>query len=400
MFNLVFLQITCPYPDNAAFYRDPERRLRQAFSCRRNMRAWEQCSDSSCRAVQKAFTHTQNCRMHVLGGCRKCIEYKNTLLFHASSCQLPFGKCVIEKCDEVRKHLSVEKNTLPDDKYWTFKLDQLFFKPSPPITPTLLGSPTTRKIQRSLSHTQHCRKRVRGGCEVCTDYKETMVVHASGCDLPVGMCGIRKCDDIKKYLETNSFPDNSKWTRGLDEFFFGPSPISTPSFLGNLEEGLQIPKKDFLNSDGSTATFTESSSCVMLGVWNQYHVDRPPDGISDLSVRRDRSSDIAVGAFQPSDLPNARDSHEDRTGSLPISQERLSDASEPVGEIQISDQTVTFGPIDADEVAIHQHEDDERSAAPLSAVHMPDVSQGTKDTTPRQEILWPINKVMRCCVTY
>ena len=402
MFNLVFLQITCRYPDNAAFYREAERRLRQAFSCRHNMRAWEQCSDSSCRAVQQAFTHTQNCRMRVLGGCRQCIEYKNTLLFHASSCQLPFGKCVIEKCDDVRKYLSVEKKTLPDDKYWTIKHDHLFFRPSLPKTPTLLGSPTTREIQQSLSHTQNCRKRVQGGCEVCTDYKETMVAHASRCDLPMGMCGIRKCDDIKKYLETNSFPDNRKWTHGLDEFFFGPSPISTPSFLRDPEERLQVPKKDFLNSDGSTATFSESSSCVMLGAWNQYHVDRPPDGISDLSSRRDQPSEMAVtcSAFQQSDLPNARESHEDQIRSLPVCQERLSDVPEPVGEIQISDQTVTFGPVNADEVAIHQHEDDEQSAAPLSAVHVPDASQGTKDTAPRQEILWPINRVMKCCVTY
>lgn len=302
MFNLVFLQRTCHYPDNAAFYRDPERRLRQAFSCRHNMRAWEQCSDSSCRAVQQAFTHTQNCCMRVLGGCRECIEYRNILLFHASTCQLPFGKCVIEKCDDVRKYLSMEKKPLPDDKYWTIKHDHLFFRPSLPKTPTLLGSPTTREI----------------------------------------------------------------------------------------------------HDDGTTAAFTESSSCVMLGAWNQYHVDRPPDGISGLSFRIDQLSDVAVtcSAFQQSDLPNARESHEDQIHSLPISQERLSDVPEPVGEIQISDQTVTFGPVNADEVAIHQHEDDEQSAAPLSAVHMPDASQGTKDTAPRQEILRSINRVMKCCVTY
>ena len=310
MFNLVFLQITCPYPDNAAFYRDPERRLRQAFSCRHNMRAWEQCSDSSCRSVQQAFTHTQNCRMRVLGGCKECIEYKNTLLFHASICQLPFGKCVIEKCDEVRKYLSVEKKTLPADKYWTIKHDHLFFRPSLPKTPILLESPTT---QGSLSYTQN-----------------------------------------------------------------------------------------FLNSDGSSATFSESSSCVLLGAWNQYHVDRPPDGISDLSSSRDQQSAVAVtcSASQQLDPPNARESHEDQMRSLPVSQERLSDVPEPVEEIQISDQKVTFRPVNADEVTIQQHEDDEQSAAPLSAVHVPDTSQGTKDTAPRQEILWPINKVMKCCVTY
>ena len=348
------------------------------------MRAREQCSDSSCRAVQQAFSHTQNCPKHVLGGCRQCTEYKNTLLFHVLSCRLPFGKCVVEKCDDIRKYLSVEKNTLPPDRKWTYHHDQLFFTPSLPKTPTLLGSPISRKIQRSLSHTQNCRKRVQGGCEVCSDYLESMVDHASRCDRPVGMCGIRKCDDIKKFSKTSSFPDRDKWTRALDEFFFGPSPIATPTLLGHPEEHSQIPKKDFLNSDGSMVTFTESSSRAMLGLWNQYHVDRPPDSISDLSVRRDEPADITVVAFQQSDQPSASDSHEDQTCSVPVSQDKLSDVAEPVG----SDQTVTFGPTV------------EQSAAPLSAVHVPDASRGTRDTTPRQEVLWPINSVMKCYVMY
>lgn len=76
--------------------------------------------------------------MHVLGGCETCILYKNTLLFHTSRCHLPLGQCVIPKCDYIREY--AKTSNIPDNKKWKYEHDQLFFRASPPTTPTTLES--------------------------------------------------------------------------------------------------------------------------------------------------------------------------------------------------------------------------------------------------------------------
>ena len=73
--------------------------------------------------------------MRVLGGCRQCISFKDALQSHASTCKEPVGKCVVNKCDDIREFM--KNNTLPDNKNWKYKHDQLFFEPSPPRTPTV-----------------------------------------------------------------------------------------------------------------------------------------------------------------------------------------------------------------------------------------------------------------------
>lgn len=363
------------------FYKEEERRLYNAFSCRHNMRAWKQCSDKSCLEVQQLLMHTQNCHMHVLGGCRVCIQHRNTLVFHATRCQWVTGKCVFEKCEDIRKYL--EKNGLPDDKSWTYSHDQLFFKPSSPKTPTLLGSPVSRQIQRSLSHTHNCRKRVLGGCEVCIDYKDTMLAHAYSCERPLGTCGIRRCDDIRKYMKTNSLPDNGKWTREFDQFFFGNSPLATPNLL---------------NINGSTMPVAESSLFRTQGIWNQYHVDRPPDHI-DLSANGDQPGACALptSSSQPSDLhvPVASERLVEDTFSLPVSQERSSDHQEVVTEVQQPDATVSRGPTADVEVIVHHNEQINQTTTPISAGHIANAGHAVRSSTPRQEVLWPLNKVKK-----
>ena len=114
---------------------EAEVHLQKAFACRhRNMGTWEECSDLSCQTIQRLLIHSQNCHMCVLGGCGHCIRFKNMLLSHASSCKLPRGACVIEKCDDIRRYK--ERTNIPDNRHWSRKLDQLFF--SPPRSPTVL----------------------------------------------------------------------------------------------------------------------------------------------------------------------------------------------------------------------------------------------------------------------
>ena len=43
------------------------------------------------------------------------------------------GACVVQNCDNIREYM--KENRIPDRK-WPYKLDNLFFNPSPPATPT------------------------------------------------------------------------------------------------------------------------------------------------------------------------------------------------------------------------------------------------------------------------
>ena len=72
--------------------------------------------------------------MRVLGGCEDCISYKDMLFNHVSTCILPLGRCVVARCDYIREYMRT--NCLPDNRKWTWALDQLFFRPTPPSTPT------------------------------------------------------------------------------------------------------------------------------------------------------------------------------------------------------------------------------------------------------------------------
>lgn len=108
---------------------------------------------------------------------------------------------------------------------------------------------------------------------------------------------VARCDYIREYMRTttNRLPGNRKWTWTLDQLFFRPTPPSTPTnedseeFLGGYKEVLarleaansqedtvHDPVKDILIADRSL-----TSNCEPLrsaNGWNQYHVDRPPDG--------------------------------------------------------------------------------------------------------------------------
>lgn len=111
--------------------------MQQAFICCRNLnceREWHKCEESSCQEIQGFLDHTQNCRLRVLGGCETCIQYKNILLYHASRCHLPLGQCVVPKCDYIREY--AKKSSIPANRKWQYEHDQLFFRCSPPTTPT------------------------------------------------------------------------------------------------------------------------------------------------------------------------------------------------------------------------------------------------------------------------
>ncbi|RMX45000.1 hypothetical protein pdam_00021506, partial [Pocillopora damicornis] len=111
--------------------------LQKAFTCRRNLnseREWQKCTDAFCQLIQYLLDHSQNCRMRVLGGCEDCISYKDMLFNHVSTCILPLGRCVVARCDYIREYMCT--NCLPENRKWTWALDQLFFRPTPPSTPT------------------------------------------------------------------------------------------------------------------------------------------------------------------------------------------------------------------------------------------------------------------------
>ncbi|KAJ7391793.1 hypothetical protein OS493_016081 [Desmophyllum pertusum] len=123
--------LNCHDPEGGDQY-EAERCLRRAFICRRNSsREWEKCGEVCCQEIKGFLDHSQNCPMRVLGGCDTCIQYKSTLLYHASRCRLPLGKCVVLKCDDIREY--AKKSSIPENKNWEWKLDRLFF--NPPTTP-------------------------------------------------------------------------------------------------------------------------------------------------------------------------------------------------------------------------------------------------------------------------
>lgn len=125
--------------------------IEKAFTCRRNMRAWEECSDEHCQVLQQFLRHTQNCHMRVLGGCEQCIRFKDALQSHASTCEELPGKCVVNKCDDIREYM--KNNALPDNRNWKYNHDKLFFEPSPPRTPavTLPGNLCSLPFEASES---------------------------------------------------------------------------------------------------------------------------------------------------------------------------------------------------------------------------------------------------------
>ena len=109
--------------------------VEKAFTCRHNMRAWEECNDEHCQALQQFLRHTQNCHMHVLGGCEQCIRFKDALQSHASTCKELPGRCVVNKCDDIREYM--KNNALSDNRNWKYNHDKLFFEPSTPRTPAV-----------------------------------------------------------------------------------------------------------------------------------------------------------------------------------------------------------------------------------------------------------------------
>ncbi|PFX16214.1 hypothetical protein AWC38_SpisGene19536 [Stylophora pistillata] len=117
--------------------------LQRPFTCRRNLnsdKGWQKCTDSFCQLIQYLLYHSQNCRMHVLGGCEDCIRYKDILINHVSKCTLPLGQCVVARCDYIREYMCMIKSPLPGNRKWTWALDRLFFRSTPPTTPTIEDS--------------------------------------------------------------------------------------------------------------------------------------------------------------------------------------------------------------------------------------------------------------------
>ncbi|XP_078376186.1 uncharacterized protein LOC144659591 isoform X2 [Oculina patagonica] len=131
-------QFNCRNPDAGEIeHSEAEQRLHQAFKCRRNLNSeneWLKCDKASCQEIQGFLDHSQNCHMRVLGGCDTCIHFKNILLYHASRCRLPLGQCVVPKCDYIREY--AKTSSIPDNRKWNYKHDQLFFRRTPPATPT------------------------------------------------------------------------------------------------------------------------------------------------------------------------------------------------------------------------------------------------------------------------
>lgn len=198
----------------------------------------------------------------------------------------------------------------------------------------------------------------------------------------MGACVVRKCDNIREYLKENRIPDNRKWIYQLDKLFFRPSPPTTPTsspekgdhndqhFMAQLLQAtfssrseLHDDDDDNLNhqsliSDGSLTSSIEESLRESSGVWNQYHVDRPPD--------------LLLPADQQSDLQ--------------LTRERSPDAQ------------VTRGPTVNAQGRLEQHVSDEQveSTAPFSAACMPDIRQTVKHITQeeRGEVIWPLDQVI------
>ena len=215
--------------------------------------------------------------------------------------------------------------------------------------------------------------RVLGGCTKCICYKDSLLYHASRCDLPMGACVVQKCDTIREYLKENRLPNNRKWPYKLDKLFFRPSPPATPTsspekgdhidqpFMAQLcqadfssrSEVHDIIDADNLNlqsliSDESLTSLIEESLRESSGVWNQYHVDRPPELLHAV----ERSADAQV-----------------TRGPTVNTQVRL---EQPVSDGQVE------------------------STAPLSAACVPDIRQTVKPITQEEkgEVVWPLNQVI------
>ena len=164
-------------------------------------------------------------------------------------------------------------------------------------------------------------------------------------------------------MKENRLPDR-KWTYQLDNLFFSPSPPATPTsspekgdhvdqhFMAQIwqqvfdsrSEVHDINDPDNLNrqsliSDGSRTSSIGESSRESSGVWNQYHVDRPPDA------------------------------------------------------------QVTRGPTVNTQVRLERHISDKQveSTAPLSAACMPDVKQTVKPISQEEkgEVIWPLDQVLQ-----
>ena len=194
---------------------------------------------------------------------------------------------------------------------------------------------------------------------------------------------MEKCDDIRKYMEANSLPDNRHWKHKLDDLFFGPNPPRTPTLSGQCHSSGMGKSDDLMQSffglnteqgshrmfsDDSMTPVTESSlSCNASGVWNQYHIDRPPELTPGVLTISHQLPD------QPLYLP--------ATSHTP-------------------DLTVTRGPTADSQGSLQQHTEEEQAspATPFSAVCAPDTtySQVSGDGAIRQEVIWPLNMVRKC----
>lgn len=191
----------------------------------------------------------------------------------------------------------------------------------------------------------------------------------------MGACVVPKCDTIREYLMENKLPNNRKWRYQLDQLFFKASPPTTPTsspekgdhsnehFMAQLMQAAlssrSAPHDDdddvdnnldhqSLISDESQTSPIEESLHESSGVWNHYHVDRPPellppaDKQSDLKLTRERTSDTQV-----------------TRGPTVNAQVRI---EEHVGDVQVE------------------------STTPISAACIPDVRQG--------EVIWPLDQVI------
>ena len=203
----------------------------------------------------------------------------------------------------------------------------------------------------------------------CVKYKDALQLHACMCREPVGKCTVERCDDIRHYLEKNTLPDNRNWEHRHDKLFFKSNPPRTPNLLGDLcllpfDLSQSCDHTQPASSFGSTSGGSQfASSFTRSELWNQYHVSRPPDPRSDLEPQQVAElSDIAPSLSQ--DLP------------------------------------VIHGPARDGKVSLQPCQIHEQSAAtPLSATCVPNIGQASGSIS-TQEVLWPLNRVLKCCVIY
>ena len=146
----------------------------------------------------------------------------------------------------------------------------------------------------------------------------------------------------------------------LDELFFRPSPPTTPtsrqapfssrSELHNDDDNLNHQS---LISDESPTSSIEESLRESSGVWNHYHVDRPPDLLSPA----------------------------DQQSDLQLTRERSADTQ------------VTRGPTVNVQVRLDGQVE---STAPISAACKPDIRQTVKPITQEEkgEVIWPLDQVI------